>query len=130
MIYLDTCVLVYLVQCDTGLTSLIVNAMSRRAGDRFAISPLVEMECLVFPLKHDDVEMELAYRTAFETYRSIPLTRAVFEEAAQLRARHGLKVPDALHLATAKTSGCSALWTNDDRLAKAAPGYALSVRRL
>ena len=36
--------------------------------------------------------------------------------AAELRAHHRLKTPDALHLATAQSHGCTEIWTNDNRL--------------
>ncbi len=49
----------------------------------------------------------------------LPMTSAVFDLAAELRAHHGLKTPDALHLATAVVGGCEEIWTNDRRLAKA-----------
>jgi uncharacterized protein len=38
-----------------------------------------------------------------------------------------VKLPDALHLACAQAHGCSALRTNDDRLAAAAPGFATAI---
>ena len=47
--------------------------------------------------------------------------------AAMLRARWGLKTPDAVHLACAQHHGCDALWTNDDRLARASHGMASDV---
>jgi predicted nucleic acid-binding protein len=48
------------------------------------------------------------------------LDRPLFDLATQLRVRHRLKTPDALHLAAALHSGCVEFWTNDDRLANAA----------
>jgi predicted nucleic acid-binding protein len=51
----------------------------------------------------------------------------VYFEAAQLRARFGLKTPDALHLATAQHHRCDALWTNDDRLAQVSHGLARNI---
>ena len=39
--------------------------------------------------------------------------------ATELRASHGLKTADALHLATALQHGCVALISNDKRLEKA-----------
>jgi len=50
---------------------------------------------------------------------------AVYDGAAELRARYGLRTPDALHLACAQHHGCQALWTNDDRLARASHGLAV-----
>lgn len=45
----------------------------------------------------------------------------------ELRARHGLRTPDALHRAVAQLAGCDELWTNDNRLAAAAEGLAVNV---
>lgn len=50
------------------------------------------------------------------------LSRPVFDLAADLRAGHALKTPDALHLAAAIVGGCSEFWTNDRRLEQAAAG--------
>ncbi|WP_279308295.1 MULTISPECIES: type II toxin-antitoxin system VapC family toxin [Cyanophyceae] len=47
--------------------------------------------------------------------------------AAELRSRHGLKTPDALHLAVAHHYDCTELWTNDDRLAIAAASKAINL---
>lgn len=53
-------------------------------------------------------------------YIHILLDSTAFDLATELRARHGLKTPDALHLAAAIASGCGELWTNDGRLTRAA----------
>jgi predicted nucleic acid-binding protein len=52
---------------------------------------------------------------------------AVFHQAAELRAQYGLKTPDALHLATARHHGCTALWTNDNRLSKVAGDLVVNI---
>jgi predicted nucleic acid-binding protein len=44
---------------------------------------------------------------------TIPLDEGVDEEAAGLRARHNLRTPDAIQLATAIRSGASWYLTND-----------------
>ena len=51
----------------------------------------------------------------------------VYQTAAQLRAQHGLKTPDALHLATARHHRCDQFWTNDDRLWKTAQDFARNL---
>ncbi|MCI0654776.1 MAG: PIN domain-containing protein [Methylococcaceae bacterium] len=40
------------------------------------------------------------------------MPREIYHNAAVLRAEHGLKTPDALHLATANYYGCTQFWTN------------------
>ncbi|MGH9753098.1 MAG: type II toxin-antitoxin system VapC family toxin [Blastocatellia bacterium] len=42
------------------------------------------------------------------------MSRAILEEAAQWRATTKLKLPDAIHLATAFRSRCDSFLTNDD----------------
>ena len=64
-----------------------------------------------------------------KVYNLLPVTETVFLLAAQLRARFGLKTPDALHLACAQYHRCDALWTNDDRLTLAGHGLAVNILR-
>ena len=54
------------------------------------------------------------------------LTREVIDRATELRARHGVRTPDALHLAAAVASGCDVFLTNDLRLAHV-PGIPVEV---
>lgn len=51
----------------------------------------------------------------------VPVSEDIAEEAAQLRARHGLRTPDAIQMATAIRSGAASFLTNDARLPKIAP---------
>ena len=127
MIYLDSCLLIYLVEGDPVFSTTVERAMTSHSEESFAISPLVEMECLVGALKADDTTRENVFRRLFGSFISLPVTREAFEEAATIRARYGLKTPDALHLAIARQSKCSSLWTNDERFAKAAPGFVVDL---
>ncbi|MEH2396173.1 PIN domain-containing protein [Nostoc sp.] len=45
----------------------------------------------------------------------IPVSRQVLIEAAKLRASINIKLPDAIHAATALLTQCSTLLTNDQR---------------
>jgi len=127
LIYLDACLLIYLVEAH-GLFGAQVRERMRRAGEaRFAISPLVKMECLVAPLKRGDPVLQLGYESIFPRFENLQLTDTVFLQAAHLRARFSLRTPDALHLACAQHHGCEALWTNDERLAQAGHGLARKV---
>ncbi len=44
----------------------------------------------------------------------VPISNNILEAAAQLRATTKLKLPDAIHLATANLNGCDCFLTNDD----------------
>lgn len=52
---------------------------------------------------------------------------AIFDLALRLRVQHGLKTPDALHLATAMHYRCVEFWTNDDRLKLGAGPLAVNI---
>lgn len=96
-----------------------------RAGDaRFALSPLVKMECLVGAIQRDDPVLQQEYAELFATFASLSMPEPVYLQAAQLRAHFGLKTPDAVHLACAQHHRCAALWTNDNRLVRASHGMA------
>jgi predicted nucleic acid-binding protein len=57
---------------------------------------------------------------------ALPVAEDIAEEAARLRAVHGLKTPDAIQLAAAKTGGASWFLTNDGYL-PALPGISVPV---
>lgn len=45
----------------------------------------------------------------------VPVSRAVLVDAVHLRASSGLRLPDAIHVATALAADCSILLSNDSR---------------
>ncbi|MES2941469.1 MAG: type II toxin-antitoxin system VapC family toxin [Pseudomonadota bacterium] len=127
LIYLDTCLLIYTIENHPVWAGEVRAALARETSSTFAISPLIKMECLVKPIKTGNLLLQRRYESALNELVQLPLPEIVFLQAAQLRARFGLKTPDALHLACAQHHNCAALWTNDDRLAQAAHGLARNV---
>jgi predicted nucleic acid-binding protein len=49
-------------------------------------------------------------------FTTIPLSVEISELAAQLRARHNLRTPDAIQLATSISAGATHFVTNDNTL--------------
>lgn len=127
MIYLDSCILIYAVEDDGERGRRARQALADHADIELVVSPLVVMECLTGPLKRGDLALVDYYRATLDTAVRAPFDEDVFVRAAELRARHGLRSPDALHLAAAQKAGCSALWTNDRRLERAAYGLAVAI---
>ncbi len=126
LIYLDSCMLIYAVE-DQSSRGDAVRARLNNPELRMAISPLVVMECLVGPLKGDNLAARDRFTRVFARCDMLPLGLPEFMRAAELRARHSLRTADALHLAGAQLSGCDALWTNDARLTAASGGLAVNV---
>ncbi len=127
LIYLDSCLLIYAIENHPAWAGRLRKTMARQAAGSFAISPLVKLECLVKPMKTGDLALQHRYEAGLAQFVQLPMPETVFVQAAQLRARFGIKTPDALHLACAQHHGCSALWTNDERLAVAAHGLAWNM---
>jgi predicted nucleic acid-binding protein len=125
-IYFDACIAIYLIE-EHPIYAPIIEARLRNSVASIAYSPLVEMECLVLPLRQNNTELTSRFKRFFELNRRLPITDKVFQMATDIRVQHGLKTPDALHLATAQHRGCGQFWTNDDRLNKAAGVMAVNV---
>lgn len=119
-VYLDTNIVIYVVEQSLGLGSAALAAVHRyyREGHAVAVSDLVRMECMVGPLMNGDGDALRAYRALFgcEAVSVLSCPSRVFDRAAVIRADHGLRPVDALHLATAIEGGCERFLTNDVRL--------------
>lgn len=127
LIYLDTCLLLYAIEDDPVHGETTRRRLATAGDTALAISPLVRMECLVGPMRSGDRALRLRYERAMDLLVLLDIPPAVYDGAAELRARFGLRTPDALHLACAQHHGCQALWTNDERLARASHGLAVGL---
>ena len=123
MIYLDTCIVIYLVEGEADVAEPIRQRLAA-AGNSCAASHLTRLECRVLPLREHNEALLARYEAFFTAPELVMLGLAaeVFELAAGIRAAHRTATPDALHLATAIHAGCEEFWTNDLRLAPAAEG--------
>jgi predicted nucleic acid-binding protein len=93
--------------------------------DRFSISALTLVETLMHAYKvspRAGAKYKLAIDQAVKEI--ISLDEQVALEASKVRARTGLRTPDAIISATATLAGAQ-LWTLDQRLAKAHKGAVL-----
>ena len=71
---------------------------------------------MVLPFKQNKNSLVKVYREALLSNHHLtiaPITDQILISAANIRAQSGLKLPDAIHAATALTSQCTAVLTND-----------------
>lgn len=88
---------------------------------RAVAATLTLTEVLTQPLRLNRQDVAAAYRRILEQHaavRLVDLDPTIAALAAELRARHGLKTPDAVQLATAIAAGCDAFLTNDTGLSR------------
>ena len=119
--YLDAAPTIYRVEAREPWAGRIEAVISTVSDLTLVASELTRLECLVLPVRTADTLLQQRYERLFDRMTLLPMTRAVFERATDLRATHSLKTPDALHLACAIENGCDEFWTNDERLAAAVP---------
>lgn len=127
-IYLDANATIYFVEKVAPYYQGIRQRMTDPQGKpkvHCVINELLLMEVRVKPLRDQDRATLVSYESYFGAFASqtIALDKPVFELATQLRVRHRVRTPDALHLAAAIHAGCDQFWTNDRKLAEAAEGH-------
>jgi uncharacterized protein len=120
LIYLDSAILIYYFDGIGPFQSQASNrlTMLRAAGDQVAVSDLTRLECRVKPLQLGNT-LRLSKFDGFfnlSDVRIVPITTAVYDRATIIRATHGIKTLDAIHLAAAVEGGCDVFLTNDMRL--------------
>lgn len=98
-------------------------------GQAFGVtSELTLAEVLVRPIQHEDHELARNYDEVIrstEGFEVPTVTREVLREAASLRSlRQSLRLPDAIHVASARLTNCSHI-VSDDRRLPFAPGVEL-----
>jgi predicted nucleic acid-binding protein len=127
LIYLDSCIVIYLIERHPQYASIIEQALAEQHQAIIALSPLVQLEVLVKPMRDNNKQIVQLYQQFLAATRMLSITDAIFDIALDLRVRRHLKTPDALHLAIASYYDCDAFWTNDDRLASAAGALTQNI---
>ena len=125
-IYLDSMVVIYLIQGPESLSNAIRRALLPAEGEpsQVVVSDLTRLECRVKPIQEGADELLGEFDELFDSQdiEKIVFQTETFDLATELRARHGTKTPDSLHLAAAILGRCTEFWTNDHRLRAAAEG--------
>jgi predicted nucleic acid-binding protein len=86
---------------------------ARHAAGEFslAVTTITIAEVLTGPLGAGEEAMARRYRTVLESWQVVELTADIAESAARLRAKHHLKLPDAIQAASALAINADALVT-------------------
>ncbi len=119
-VYVDSCVLIYFLESKTSLqvraSTKLASLASR--GDSIVFSDLTRLECRLKPMQMADQLTLTMYDRFFASpmLQFVPMTTRVFDLATTIRAKHSIKLGDALHLAAAMNSGCQQFLTHDARL--------------
>lgn len=129
LVALDTAVFIYLIEEHPAYLPIVEPLFVEvAAGKREIVTSAVTLlEVLVVPFRTGEEALAGRYEallTRSRGLRLVEIDRGQLRAAAQLRARHDLRTPDALQLAAALSARCSAFVTNDRRL-PALPGLPI-----
>ena len=138
LIFLDTNIFIYAIErpigIDIGIADLLLDLIAiNLSPERLAIaaSELTLAEVLVAPYKANDVSLVAKYEGVFAGNLSItvePISLDILRAAALIRSSNtAIKLPDAIHLATASALKCSHFLTADIALANNAQKMSFPI---
>lgn len=117
-VYIDTNIVIYAIEGLANYAAQIQPLLqAMKAAEVLVVtSELTLAETLVGPIKTNNLRIQQTYRSFLVTtviLEVVPVSRRILEDAAQWRATSKLKLPDAIHLATALQYQCDSFLTND-----------------
>lgn len=122
-IYLDTNAWIYALEGFSEFRAELTLLFEQmQAGALMGVtSELTLAELLVKPYRDEDEAQQARYKKAISNRKNffiVPVLRDLLIDAAAVRAATQLKLPDAIHAATALRANCTTFLTNDRQLKK------------
>ena len=120
-VYLDTNIFIYAIEGHDEYYDLLVHLFSHIEKHNITVitSELTLAECLVKPEKDQNIEAIEQYKNHIKTNSQMTVktvSRKILVSSARVRSQLGLKLPDAIHMATAINESCKTFITNDKKL--------------
>ena len=119
---LDTAPLIYFIEEDNyfDVVSLFFEALSK-GRLRVVTSTITLLEVLVQPYRRGEKDLAEKYRKILmysENLLMFPVSNEIADKAAKLRAKYGIRTPDAIQISTALYGKATTFLTNDRDLKK------------
>jgi uncharacterized protein len=130
-LYLDACAIIYSIEGIPQFRNAVllrIASADATPGSVLMTSQLSRLECRVKPLRDKQAGLLGQYETFFtrQSFLMCPITAEILDRAAALRATHGFKTPDAIHLSTAMEYQADLFLTGDAELTRC-PGLHVEV---
>ena len=118
---LDTAVFIYFIEEDERFLPIVEQVFGAIDSGSLpgVTSTMTLLETLVGPIRAGNHRLAESYEALMSRSRGlhlVDLDRPVVRLGAKIRALAGLKTPDALQVATALQSECTAFLTNDRQI--------------
>jgi predicted nucleic acid-binding protein len=117
-VMMDTNAIIYFLDGTPNLIDLMMALfeMVERGQLKVTLSVINEAELLVKPYQENNSAAREAINFFLEEFPNlnvVPLNREISQQAAKIRAESGLRMPDAIILATAISNQCDLFLGND-----------------
>jgi predicted nucleic acid-binding protein len=116
--YLDVNVFIYALEAHPQYLRLVTERFEAIDRGQFmaVTSELSLAEALVKPCMDKREDLQAVYKSAIAStpYLDVPsISKEILVTSAGIRAETGLRLPDAIHMATARLTDCRVFLTND-----------------
>jgi len=115
LVLVDTAPIIYTLEGHLRFAARFAPLFQRHEDGEvaLAVTTITIAEVMVGPLKAGEEALARRYRAALEALRVVDLSGDIAESAARLRGQYGLRLPDAIQLASALAINADALVTHD-----------------
>ncbi|MEQ8969113.1 MAG: type II toxin-antitoxin system VapC family toxin [Coleofasciculus sp. C1-SOL-03] len=117
-LFLDTAPVIYYIERNPqyfALVSVVFDYIVN-SGAMGVASPITLAECLVLPSRLGQTQLQqdfIELLTGTDNIEFVEIDQPIALQAAQIRARYNLQLPDAFQVAVSLAVGCEAFLTND-----------------
>ncbi|MBS0556754.1 MAG: PIN domain-containing protein [Proteobacteria bacterium] len=114
-VLVDSAPIIYMLEAHPKFAARFAPLFERHGEGEIAlaVTTITIAEVLTGPLRAGEESLARRYRGVLEAWRVIEFTCDIAESAARLRCKYGLKLPDAIQLASALAINAHALVTHD-----------------
>jgi predicted nucleic acid-binding protein len=115
LILVDSAPIIYTLEAHPKFAKRFEPLFERHAVGEifFAVSTVTIAEVLTGPLSQGEEALARRYRALLSAWQVVDFNTEIAESAARLRGKYGLKLPDAIQLASALYINADALVTHD-----------------
>lgn len=125
--YIDSGIVMRLVEGEPQAHKRLFDRVAELK--RLVTSVVTRTECMVIARRTRSQPVIELYDVSFDApdMELVNVDRAVADEACEVRATFGLKVPDAIHIATAVIATCPLILTSDSDLVRCQGHRGLTI---
>jgi len=115
LVLVDSAPIIYTLEAHAKFAARFAPLFQRHANGEIAlaVTTVTIAEVLTGPLRAGEEALAKRYRAVLEAWQVVDFTCDIAESAARLRGKYGLKLPDAIQVASALSINADALVTHD-----------------